>query len=328
MVTSQQLFTSKYIRSHTHQVDSDDHVQMKNGKKICWNYRKGRCRFGSNCTYAHDSDLHTTESPVAAQEVPAKGNAKTMNKVISLRHLRHWNSSQSTLFKAMYDASTISRPQQGNQIRGSNSNAAILSNTSQAKTNKKRPGLSNTLVPSKKVMKNYSKLRDSKWTRCSLKNWLSYLLTDGPSRFDGPALELEIHPSPSPLSTHWYIHCAVFQYEYESDATATARVTVFHLVRLNQFIGQSLGCRSEREMSKCQKDAEKIEFIFKRHPHWLHSQSNNCQSSDDCSSKFESFARKRPNAGASCDFWSAFCSFSLSEAESKAPIAKTYPRLV
>lgn len=31
---------------------------MKNGKKICWNYRKGRCRFGSNCTYAHDSDLH------------------------------------------------------------------------------------------------------------------------------------------------------------------------------------------------------------------------------------------------------------------------------
>lgn len=25
---------------------------------MCWNFRKGRCRFGSNCTFAHDSDLH------------------------------------------------------------------------------------------------------------------------------------------------------------------------------------------------------------------------------------------------------------------------------
>lgn len=40
------------------QVDTDNNLQMKNGKKICWNYRKGRCRFASNCTFAHDSDLH------------------------------------------------------------------------------------------------------------------------------------------------------------------------------------------------------------------------------------------------------------------------------
>ena len=30
-----------------------------NGKKICWNYRKGRCRFGSNCIYAHDELLRS-----------------------------------------------------------------------------------------------------------------------------------------------------------------------------------------------------------------------------------------------------------------------------
>jgi hypothetical protein len=43
------------------QVDKDDNVQIKNGKKICWNYRKGRCRFGINCTFAHDSDLNVQD---------------------------------------------------------------------------------------------------------------------------------------------------------------------------------------------------------------------------------------------------------------------------
>lgn len=32
-------------------------VKEINGRKICWNYRKGRCRFGANCVFAHDSEL-------------------------------------------------------------------------------------------------------------------------------------------------------------------------------------------------------------------------------------------------------------------------------
>ena len=32
-------------------------VKEINGRKICWNYRRGRCRFGSKCTFAHDSEL-------------------------------------------------------------------------------------------------------------------------------------------------------------------------------------------------------------------------------------------------------------------------------
>lgn len=35
------------------------------GKKICWNYRKGRCRFGHNCKYFHDSDVPTQIVPPA-----------------------------------------------------------------------------------------------------------------------------------------------------------------------------------------------------------------------------------------------------------------------
>uniref|UniRef100_A0A182NK25 C3H1-type domain-containing protein n=1 Tax=Anopheles dirus TaxID=7168 RepID=A0A182NK25_9DIPT len=26
-------------------------------RKVCWSYKKGRCRFGSKCNFAHDSDL-------------------------------------------------------------------------------------------------------------------------------------------------------------------------------------------------------------------------------------------------------------------------------
>ncbi|CAN7976675.1 unnamed protein product [Ixodes persulcatus] len=42
-----------------------------NGKQICWNYRKGRCRFGHNCKYLHDSDvLGTTTDAEESAPVP------------------------------------------------------------------------------------------------------------------------------------------------------------------------------------------------------------------------------------------------------------------
>uniref|UniRef100_G3MSA1 C3H1-type domain-containing protein n=1 Tax=Amblyomma maculatum TaxID=34609 RepID=G3MSA1_AMBMU len=51
-----------------------------NGKQICWNYRKGRCRFGHNCKYVHDSDVvapsDSTEEPEPPEpEVVAASSA-------------------------------------------------------------------------------------------------------------------------------------------------------------------------------------------------------------------------------------------------------------
>ncbi|XP_033237288.1 uncharacterized protein [Drosophila pseudoobscura] len=72
--------------SGTAMVNNDTHVQLKNGRKICWNFRKGRCRFGTSCQYAHDSDLAMTEEtppknsfePVlAVQVVKDTGNTNT-----------------------------------------------------------------------------------------------------------------------------------------------------------------------------------------------------------------------------------------------------------
>lgn len=103
-------------------MNTDANTQMKNGKKICWNYRKGRCRFGSSCTFAHDSDLNvdTTVEPQSAN----------------------------------YDANSSS---------SWNGTTGFTSPQTKAKSsNKKRPGLGDSIVPSKKVMKNYNNARQNK----------------------------------------------------------------------------------------------------------------------------------------------------------------------
>lgn len=91
---------------------------MKNGKKICWNYRKGRCRFGSNCTYAHDSDLHVSEPTGTDQEInPLPSSGIGVSKATNV--------------------------------------SAVTSKSS----NKKRSGLGDSIIPSKKAIKAYNALK-------------------------------------------------------------------------------------------------------------------------------------------------------------------------
>lgn len=88
---------------------------MKNGKKMCWNFRKGRCRFGSNCTYAHDSDIHES----------ANGDELSLNPPPSAKD--HSTSATTTVVKGK-----------------------------RYEQKRKHPGLGNSIVPSKKVMKQYN----------------------------------------------------------------------------------------------------------------------------------------------------------------------------
>ncbi|KAI4460771.1 hypothetical protein MML48_5g00012919 [Holotrichia oblita] len=55
------------LEKHVKMVNANDNSQFLNGKKICWNYRKGRCRFGHNCKYAHDSDLQKSKEQLDAE---------------------------------------------------------------------------------------------------------------------------------------------------------------------------------------------------------------------------------------------------------------------
>ncbi|KAG4075287.1 hypothetical protein HA402_003078 [Bradysia odoriphaga] len=100
------------LEKHVKMVATEEHIQVKNGKKICWNYRKGRCRFGSNCTFAHDEVELPSTTAETTQEMTEENRS---------------NFSQPPNVKK-----------------------------------KKRPGLGNSIVPSKKVMKHYHQTKSSK----------------------------------------------------------------------------------------------------------------------------------------------------------------------
>lgn len=110
------------LEKHVKMVDTKDNVRVINGKKICWNYRKGKCRFGHNCIYAHDSDLQKTAEQLEAEN-QIQQTVLCQNKTLP----------QST-------------PHELKQIQCE----AVLN-----RQKRKRPGLTQGLVPGKKVMKDY-----------------------------------------------------------------------------------------------------------------------------------------------------------------------------
>lgn len=95
---------------------------------MCVSYRKdGRCRFGIKCKFAHDSDLQTlTDShPPASEETPESDQAETRA-----------GGSQSLQQETKEEES-------GGQL-----------------VKKRKVGLSNTLIPPKRAMKQYAMQRD------------------------------------------------------------------------------------------------------------------------------------------------------------------------
>lgn len=104
-----------------------EETTMINGKRICWNYRKGRCRFGHKCKFAHDSDLH--RSDVADDNMP--------EQLILAQHTPGGGASDHLDPLVKVDEDDVVRKK------------------------KKRPGLGDSIVPGKKVMKMYKKHKKS-----------------------------------------------------------------------------------------------------------------------------------------------------------------------
>nr|CAD7600832.1 unnamed protein product [Timema genevievae] len=117
------------LEKHVKMTPTQEHVKSINGKKICWNFRKGRCRFGHTCKFAHDSDLHQRGGEGAEE------------------------------------GDVTSAPPPGDEDGTAPDEATDQS----VRKKKKRPGLSQTLVPGKKVMKMYKKqtVKDSVWKTTS-----------------------------------------------------------------------------------------------------------------------------------------------------------------
>ncbi|KAJ8680259.1 hypothetical protein QAD02_016046 [Eretmocerus hayati] len=113
---------SAILEKHVKMTPTLDDTKMINGRKICWNYRKGRCRFGHNCTFAHDSDLHRSAAELEAMRMP----------------------QETIICQTEYNGSS-----------GMNEEEEVDQENNQMNKRKKRPGLSQTLVPGKKVLKMY-----------------------------------------------------------------------------------------------------------------------------------------------------------------------------
>lgn len=107
------------LQKHVRMVDLSNTI-MINGKKICWNYRKGRCRFGHNCRFAHDSDIQKTQEQIEEEKIALQSKGVVVHKV---------QTSSSQVDKVDDEKNITSK--------------------------RKRPGLTQGLTPGKKVMKNY-----------------------------------------------------------------------------------------------------------------------------------------------------------------------------
>ncbi|XP_075166900.1 uncharacterized protein LOC142239019 isoform X2 [Haematobia irritans] len=121
------------LQKHVQMVESEEHLTQKNGRKICWNNRKGRCRFGNKCKYAHDSDL------VAGDDDNNEGEEHPKEEISS----KTPPSGNATIVKSA-------------QLSHNNASAYQAPETTDSKLKtRKRPGLGDSIVPGKKVLKQY-----------------------------------------------------------------------------------------------------------------------------------------------------------------------------
>lgn len=98
------------------------------GKKVCVSYRKdGKCRFGIKCKFAHDSDLQSPAFPTDCHP-PAKGETQGSDQAASNED---GGSTKHQLQETKEEES-------GGHMK------------------KRRVGLSNTLIPPKRAMKQYA----------------------------------------------------------------------------------------------------------------------------------------------------------------------------
>lgn len=101
------------------------------GKRMCVSYRKdGRCRFGIKCKFAHDSDLQTDCHPPVSEETPASDQAES---------------------------------HAGGSCGGGSQNLQQETKETESgaqQVKRRRVGLSNTLIPPKRAMKQYAMQRD------------------------------------------------------------------------------------------------------------------------------------------------------------------------
>uniref|UniRef100_A0A2M3ZJL7 C3H1-type domain-containing protein n=1 Tax=Anopheles braziliensis TaxID=58242 RepID=A0A2M3ZJL7_9DIPT len=104
------------LEKHVKMVDPEANTAEQK-RKVCWSYKKGRCRFGSKCNFAHDSDL--------------------------------------ILRKELTGGAAGGEADPEETAPGTDPELGAIAEVPPTPTKKKRPGLARELVPPRKVLRMY-----------------------------------------------------------------------------------------------------------------------------------------------------------------------------
>ncbi|XP_034451620.1 uncharacterized protein si:ch211-113e8.11 [Hippoglossus hippoglossus] len=111
------------------------------GKRMCVSYRKdGRCRFGIKCKFAHDSDLQTAVTSADGHHPP---HTPESDEAPASEHVEPNAGGSGGVGKQKQKQKHPEEEESGGQ-----------------QVKKRRVGLSNTLIPPKRAMKQYAMHRD------------------------------------------------------------------------------------------------------------------------------------------------------------------------
>uniref|UniRef100_A0A182PG63 C3H1-type domain-containing protein n=1 Tax=Anopheles epiroticus TaxID=199890 RepID=A0A182PG63_9DIPT len=72
------------LERHVKMVDPEANAAEQK-RKVCWSYKKGRCRFGSKCNFAHDSDLILRKELAENEQEEADANLSDQVAVVMVK---------------------------------------------------------------------------------------------------------------------------------------------------------------------------------------------------------------------------------------------------
>ena len=137
----------------------EDQTRKIGSRKICFNFRKGRCRFGHKCTFAHDSDVASSlaSAEESAQNINYSTGLLADKPVDPMKPVSLESKSQGEIQLKRYDEQQMNQMFEPSHEEAETveTSCVVISNNKRKTT---RPGLGDDVVPGKKARKFHNKV--------------------------------------------------------------------------------------------------------------------------------------------------------------------------
>ncbi|CAL8097289.1 unnamed protein product [Orchesella dallaii] len=158
------------LEHHVKMTENPETATTINGKKICWNYRKRKCYLGTQCPFAHDSDVPLTEEQLKEQKLEndqqrSAGGTISTNRPVNMQNspgIKSHLPATASVVAGTFDSNAFfSSPHLGGSDQKRRSETEDVDELEkQANKSKKRAGLTNSLIPTKRALNLYRKTKD------------------------------------------------------------------------------------------------------------------------------------------------------------------------